>query len=106
MVRTHLSCLAVLASSLCAQTKQEDFFGLDKIWDIHIEVTRDGWTQMFPKGARTATRMFGKFSYRTGDVTIGSHTVRNIGIRMKESPGSTLRYSETPVIQVHKRSPF
>ena len=98
MMRAHLFCLAVLASSLCAQTNQDDFFGLDKIWDIHIQVARADWTQMFPKGKRTATRMFGKFSYRTGNVTIGSHTLKGIGIRMKGNAtfaanGGTLKKS-------------
>ena len=98
MLRTHLFILGVLTSNLCAQADQEDFFGLDKIWDVHIVVEREDWAQMFPVGERSETRMFGKFPYRTGDVTIGSHTLKGVGIRMKGNAtfmanGGTLKKS-------------
>ena len=58
----YLLTLAFLSSQLIAQKSQDEFFGLDKIWDIHLEVDREAWIKMFPKGKRTPTRMFGKLS--------------------------------------------
>lgn len=66
-------------------TSQDDFFGLDKMWDIHLTVARDVWTQMFPVSGerRSLFRMNGTFPYHKGDVQIGSHSFPGIGVRFK-----------------------
>jgi CotH kinase protein len=98
MLRTSACFVTVLACNLCGQKSQDEFFGLDRIWDIHIEVGRAEWVQMFPKRGRSETRMFGKFPYRSGTVTIGSHELPRVGIRMKGNAtfmanGGTLKKS-------------
>ncbi|MHC5064690.1 MAG: CotH kinase family protein, partial [Planctomycetota bacterium] len=98
MLRPTLLALVTLAPSICAQDSQEDFFGLDQIWDIHIELEREDWVQMYPQGDGTTTRLFGKFPYRIGKVTIGSHVLDNVAVRMKGNAtflanGGTLKKS-------------
>ena len=59
MARAHLLCpLLLLAGALGAQETQADFFGLDKLWDIHIEVSRDAWLKLYPPPSTRSTRMF------------------------------------------------
>lgn len=98
MLRTTFLAWAALTPLLNAQDSQEDFFGLDKIWDIHIELEREDWVQMYPQGDSTATRLFGRFPYRIGNVTIGTQRLEDVGIRMKGNAtfmanGGTLKKS-------------
>ena len=83
MIRITFLLLGVFTTNLCAQSNQEEFFGLGKIWDVHIELSRAQWVEMFPSRSQSPTRLFGEFPYQTGDVTIGSHALKNVGIRMK-----------------------
>lgn len=97
-MQRSLLLITLLASSLAAQSTTDAFFGLDKIWDVHLVVDRASWTRLFPKGPRAATRLFGKFSYQRADVTIGNHVFREVGLRMKgnatfAATGGTLKRS-------------
>ncbi|NRA95485.1 MAG: DUF1080 domain-containing protein [Planctomycetes bacterium] len=73
------------AQAPSAPASQDDFFGLQKLWTIHLTVARDDWTQMFPvRGDRQSMlRMNGTFPYHKGDVAIGSSVLKGIGVRFK-----------------------
>lgn len=75
--------LVAIQTMAWAQTTQEEFFGLEKIWDVHLVVERDDWVRMFPSQSQRATRMFGVYPYRKADVTIGSYTAKGVALRMK-----------------------
>ncbi len=101
--RSARGCLTVflgcaLSCPLDAQASQEEFFGLDRIWDVHITVDSADWKQLFPSASQSPTRLFGKFPYRPAAVTIGAHRFENVGFRMKGNAtflatGGTLKRS-------------
>ena len=98
MLRIPPILVVMLTSCTLAQSSPDEFFGLDKIWDVHIVVKRADWIRLIPQRGRSATRLFGKFPYCSADVTIGSHTLKNVGFRMKGNAtflatGGTLKRS-------------
>ena len=93
MFANHLRLVAatmMLAALSPAQdpptpTSQDDFFGLDKLWTIHLTVEKGNWTQMFPiRGERQSMlRMNGTFPYHKGNLEIGATGLEDIGVRFK-----------------------
>ena len=81
-----LLSVSALSPSQDVPRSPDEFFGLDRIWDIHLKIKRDDWVGMFPapRGPDSKRmRFFGKFSYTSGDVSIGSFKATGIGVRMK-----------------------
>ncbi len=96
--RLRSIAVALLAAPVVSQDDPSEFFGLDRIWDIHIRVAKSDWAGLIPERGHSATEMFGKFPYRRADVTIGAHTLKNVGLRMKgnatfAATGGTLKRS-------------
>ena len=81
---TFAACL--LSLTLTGQEDQAGFFGLERIWDIHLELEKADWTAMFPEEGverRSMLRMFPSFPYKSGRVTIGDHKLEKVGVRFK-----------------------
>jgi spore coat protein H len=55
------------------------FFGLDKIWDVHIRVPNHGWDGMSPEGVGYQAR----FPYTETAVQIAGHDAITVGLRFK-----------------------
>lgn len=83
LISAALLSLGVLAAPTRAQKDQDAFFGLEKIWDVHVVIEKEVWKGLFPGKSNRWTRMFGKYPYGRADVTIGAHTIKNVGFRMK-----------------------
>jgi len=97
-----LSCGLLLSAPTLAQAEprdQDQFFGLERIWDIHLTVAPEVWDALYPQeGVRMGLSQRGLFEYGKADVRIGGHDVANIGVRFKGnstywSTGGTLKRS-------------
>ena len=76
----------LLSLTLTGQEDQAGFFGLERIWDVHLELEEADWTAMFPEEGverRSMLRMFPSFPYKSGRVTIGDHKLEKVGVRFK-----------------------
>ncbi len=91
MSKLNSICGAVaLAGFLSCTTAQDTtntaagFFGLDKLWDVHLIVAPEKWDAMYPKdGFEMGLGGNSQFSYQPADVWIAGHLVKNVGIRFK-----------------------
>ena len=61
---------------------QKELFGLDRIWDVHIDVPYNGWTSMHPESKRKIDYGAG-FPYAKARVRIAGHDELTVGLRFK-----------------------
>ena len=75
--------VVLLASAVSGQVEapadHDAFFGLDKIWDVHITVPNYGWDAMHPEEVGYQAR----FPYAEATVRIAGHDAITIGLRFK-----------------------
>lgn len=86
---SHLSAGLVTLSVLAAQapqpSSQDAFFGLERIWDVHVEITGEAWDALYPKDGRRSMglSMRGRFAYQKATVTIAGVRCADVGLRFK-----------------------
>jgi spore coat protein CotH len=85
------------------EPQSKELFGLDKVWQIHLEITAKEWDKMQPKGGMPFGGLFGtkkeekpaeqdvhkgsgfgiEFPWASADISAAGQTVKNAGIRFK-----------------------
>ena len=80
-----LVCPALATSQAAKPARNDDFFGLEKIWDVHLTISEQEWTGMFPEGGATFgfAQQRPKFPYAKARLAIGTHKAIEVGIRFK-----------------------
>jgi spore coat protein CotH len=113
-IAVALTALALTAGTATAQQKKkpknDDLFGIDKVWTVHIKVSSTAWDEMHPKnppkfgpgfpkdkgpapkeGKGEARGLFGlDFAYVKGAVEINGDSVEGVGVRFKGNSTYTM----------------
>jgi CotH kinase protein len=74
-----LALISVVSAQVAPPADHDAFFGLDKIWDVHIAVPNHGWDAMHPKKVDYQAR----FPYAEATVRIAGHAAITVGLRFK-----------------------